>query len=189
MVRGHLHCEAILTEILSKATLRPSALNIDRLNYQAKLNICNAFGLIPESLAPGLSKLGQLRNRLAHNIDYSITEKDQSDLMNVLISKAEDHIQFYLSKNTDFPNGLKRSILGLIMELSINAVTSDEDKKEMLTYLVFAMQKVIGISTEEIVAYSQKEFDEFDSKNMHNKSPKPTPTRTGFTSKSSGGAA
>lgn len=169
MIRGHLHCEAILTEILSNAVIRPSALNIDRLNYQAKLNLCNAFALIPESLVPSLSKLGNLRNRLAHNIDYSITEKDQSDLMNVILSNAGEHIRYYLSKRTEFPNGLKRSILGLIMDLSVNAVTAKEDKEEMLINLVLVLQKMSGMSMESFVAYSQKELDEFDSKEkMHN---------------------
>ena len=79
LVRGHLFCESALARILSKAIKRPDALEVDRLDYQAKVNLCNAIGLIPESLVPGLVKLGKFRHRFVHQLDYVATVQDQSD--------------------------------------------------------------------------------------------------------------
>ncbi len=84
LVRGHLYCESTLSNILLKAIKRPNALDIDRLDYQAKVNLCNAFALIPKGFVPGLTKLGTLRNKYVHRLEYKATKKDQSDLINAI---------------------------------------------------------------------------------------------------------
>ena len=158
MIRGHLHCESVLEALLSKAIQRPSALDVDRLDYQAKLNLCNAFGLIPESLVPGLAKLGQFRNRLAHRIEYSISEQDQSDFINTIRSTGGPHTEYYLSKRTEFPNGLRRCIIGLLMDLSSNLADTVEQKKDMMVNLAITMQEVSGMDFDEFFELMKKEL-------------------------------
>jgi hypothetical protein len=158
MIRGHLHCESVLTALLLKAIQRPDALDVDRLDFQAKLNLCNAFGLIPSYLVPGLAKLGQFRNRLAHRLEYTLSEQDQTDFINTIRSTGGPHTEYYLSKRTHFPNGLRRCIVGLLMDLSINLADTFEQKKDMLINLALAMQKISGMDFDEFFVFVKKEL-------------------------------
>lgn len=164
MIKGHLHCESVLTEILLKGFKRPEALNFARLEYRAKLNLCNALGIIPESLVSGLAQLGKLRNRLSHSLDEEISEKDQLDLMNTVRSQGGPPMEYYLSKRTEFPNGLRRCIIGMLIELSLCLSDSAKVKKEMLISLTFLIQKASGLEIDEFFEKAKEELKQYERK-------------------------
>jgi hypothetical protein len=164
MIRGHLHCESVLTALLSKAIQRPEALDVDRLNYQAKLNLCNAFGLIPESLEPGLAKLGKFRNQLVHRFDCSISEQDQTDFINTLRSTGGLHTEYYLSERTDFLNGLRRCIEVLLIELALQLADTVEQREDMLVSLSVLAVKVNGSELNDFIARMKKNLIKFFSR-------------------------
>ncbi|MDP8238436.1 MAG: hypothetical protein P9X24_05055 [Candidatus Hatepunaea meridiana] len=151
MIRGHLHCESVLTELIYTAVLRPNALEQCHLNFSTKLNLCNALGLIPESLVPGLAGLGKLRNRLAHRLEYSISEQDQADLINTIRSTGEPYAAEYLSKGTEFPKGLRLCIIGLFMDLYFNLADTNEEEHDMAVNLAVLSIKEYGFDSDEFI--------------------------------------
>jgi hypothetical protein len=158
LTRGHLFCESALARILTKAVKRPDALDVDRLDYQAKVNLCNALGLIPESLVPGLVKLGKFRNRFVHQLDYIATVQDQSDFINTLRSTCGEPAEYYLSRRIDFPNGIRRCILILFLLLELQLAETGKQRVQMLFSVALLMGKVSGLEPDDFIEQMKKEL-------------------------------
>lgn len=163
LVRGHLYCESTLSQILQNSVKRKDAINIDRLDYQAKINLCNAFGLIPESIVPGLQKLGSIRNKYVHNIDYEVTEEDQLDFVNTLKSTLGEPAQYYLHYKTEFPNGFKRGIVVLWVPLQLELAPDKETASELLVSLAALMARVSGLEINDFIKEMEKRLKNFYS--------------------------
>jgi hypothetical protein len=61
---------------------RPDAIKVKRRGFAQKLDLLEALGLIEQPLLPPLRFINDLRNKVAHNLDYKITLKAQRDLGN-----------------------------------------------------------------------------------------------------------
>lgn len=161
LVKGHLYCESTLANILWKALKRPETLDVERLDYQAKLNLCNAFGLIPENLIPGLQKLGSLRNKYVHRLGYNATEQDQIDLINTIKSTMGLPAQYYLSRSIKFPNGLRRCIFVLWVPLELQLAPDLESAKDMLINLAALMVDVSGLDIDDFIEQMKKQMSDY----------------------------
>ena len=132
VIRGHLYCESALTQLLEANFKNPNAIDVDRLQYRTKVELCVALGLIDPSLTPGLHKLGLLRNKFGHNLTYVATEVDQRDFVNTVKSSLGAPAKFYLSRGRKFPNGLRRCILALWIPLQIHLAFLTGHSEELL---------------------------------------------------------
>ena len=148
VVRGHLYCEAALAEALRKHLKCPEEIQIDRLGFQAKVNLISALGAIGLELKPGLTQLGKLRNKYVHQLDYEATESDQTDLINSLKSTIGMPAQFYLRRATEFPNGLRRCVIALWLPLEM-CCAPPEDAKGMVEQTAKFAAVVSGQSDDE----------------------------------------
>ena len=161
LVRGHLYCESTLANILRKALTRCEALDVERLDYQAKLKLCNAFGLIPENLVPGLEQLGSLRNKYVHRLDYNATEQDQLDLINTIKSTCGLPSQYYLHRGIQFPNGFKRCIVALWIPLEVQLAPDEESAEELLLSLAALMADVSGLDIDAFIEQMKKAMSDY----------------------------
>jgi hypothetical protein len=61
VIRSHIWLEHRLNAILESAVAVPSALRVDKLNFDRKVQLCEAFGLIWPGLARALRSVNRLR--------------------------------------------------------------------------------------------------------------------------------
>jgi hypothetical protein len=160
IVRGHLYCESVLAELLRGNLKHPDELSIDRFEFQSKVNLCCAMGLIDLSLKPGLTQLGKLRNKYVHQLDYEATEEDQADLVNALKSTIGMPAQYYLRRRTEFPNGFRRSVIALWLPLEMHCAPKGEGKA-MVEQINQLMATVSGQSDEEFKRACRTEAEKF----------------------------
>ena len=160
IVRGHLYCESALAQLLRTNLKHPEEMPIDRLEFQAKVNLCSALGLTDVVLKPGLCQLATLRNKYVHRLDYEATAKDQADLVNSIKSTLGPPAQFFLRRGTEFPNGFRRCVLALWLPLELHGATKEE-AREMIEQLVDLMVTVSGKSEEEFRKELRADTEEF----------------------------
>lgn len=89
VLRGHLHVEHQLIELIS--TLLPFAERCDwsKVSYRAKVQVAFGCGL-PADLKELLERLGAIRNNFAHSLAASISKQEVLDLYNSLSSRIRD---------------------------------------------------------------------------------------------------
>lgn len=122
VLRGHLWVESELLRSLDAALPFPDRIDLDRLGFNAKVDLAAALGLMREDEAPGYRKLNAIRNRMAHRLDHALTEIDEMDLLNALGERHRGHVEAVLAENMpgDFPYRLKYAITGMCIVLQID---------------------------------------------------------------------
>jgi len=73
VVRGHIHVEAKLIELIDLMVADPKYLARMDLDFSQRVNLAVALGLNPEH-ARSLLTLGTLRNAFAHRLDTQLSE-------------------------------------------------------------------------------------------------------------------
>jgi hypothetical protein len=68
VLRGHLWIEYLLEKLLVVAFARPTAVNLERLTWSYKLQLCDGLGLLSPDRVPALAEVNKIRNRLAHDL-------------------------------------------------------------------------------------------------------------------------
>ena len=86
LVRGHLHVESRLNELISLRLSEPNQLDLSELSFPRRLDLAAALGCISASDKPPYLILNSLRNKLAHNLNYQVTTKDLHNLVNSMPS-------------------------------------------------------------------------------------------------------
>ncbi len=71
-VMGHLVIERLLEELIKTQLRCPCALDIDRLRFLQKVDLCIALGALPDRFRPACRRLNTLRNRFSHDLGYSV---------------------------------------------------------------------------------------------------------------------
>ena len=81
ILRAHLFVEHYLGEYLAKANPRLGALGQARVTFAQKVALLDASNHDIALILPGIKRLNQIRNRLAHNLDAQVTEEDAKVFM------------------------------------------------------------------------------------------------------------
>lgn len=76
LLRAHLFVEHFLTEYLASRNPQLGSLEKARLTFSQKLNLIGNSTDGPSFLIPGIKRLNQIRNRIAHNLGAEITKSD-----------------------------------------------------------------------------------------------------------------
>lgn len=66
----HLNLEGLLSVMIEQAVPNPKVLNLDRMTFAHKANLCRALDLISHQEYSVLKKMNQIRNRAAHRLGY-----------------------------------------------------------------------------------------------------------------------
>jgi len=70
-LKGHLWLEKVLEDVLETAAENVEPLKLERMTFSAKVNLCEAFGLIPRPLCKAFREVNRRRNVLAHDLHAS----------------------------------------------------------------------------------------------------------------------
>jgi hypothetical protein len=82
IVQGHLYFEHAVGQLLLESLKRPEAISLSRMGYSQRLDLASALGVLDDELLYALRKINSLRNNLAHNLNFEITDQDVLDLAN-----------------------------------------------------------------------------------------------------------
>lgn len=89
LLKGHLWIENVLNSFLETAANQPDALHLDRASFSHKVNLCEAFGLVPPPVAETLRVFNRHRNKLAHSVEATFDDFS----LEALISETRDPIR------------------------------------------------------------------------------------------------
>jgi hypothetical protein len=73
-----------LIEFLKAGLPNHHLLSVDRIPFPLKLQLCAALGIMPAFFVAPFTKLNSLRNKVAHKLDYEVSEKDRAEFINSL---------------------------------------------------------------------------------------------------------
>ncbi len=164
IVKGHLYCEAALGEILRQDFKHPEMVDIDRLGFSTKVNLCTALGIVWLDLRPGLLKLNSLRNKIVHNLEYEIQERDQAELINEIKSSLGKSFGSFLPRGIKFPDGLRRCIILLWIPLQLMREHETQDFIENLIGIMHASSIIAGMNEDQFREQLFKQLKEFYSR-------------------------
>lgn len=81
ILRAHLHVEHYLTEYLANRNPALGDLDAARLTFAQKVQLLPRDDARIGMLRPGLKRLNNIRNRLAHNLQAGLTDEDVTAIM------------------------------------------------------------------------------------------------------------
>lgn len=73
VIQAHLFYDHVLTIILEEALHKPEYVQIDRMTFVAKVDLCAALSLIEDYHRVFLRNVNKLRNCIAHNLSFKVT--------------------------------------------------------------------------------------------------------------------
>jgi len=88
VLRAHLAVEHFLTKHIETSNPKLGSLDNARLSYAQKVDLLDEHDRIAEFLKPGLKRLNQIRNRLAHKLKMDIGTEDRDAFLAIEIFSA-----------------------------------------------------------------------------------------------------
>jgi hypothetical protein len=82
LIQAHLYFDHVITQLLVEALANPDAINASRMGFIQKLQLIQALGLLSSELASPVEFINGLRNKIAHDLNFEIGDKDERDLAN-----------------------------------------------------------------------------------------------------------
>jgi len=90
LLQAHLYFDHVVTQLLVDALANPDAINASRMSFLQKLQLIEALGLLPADLASTVEFINGLRNKIAHDLKFEVSEKDEHDLANCTPKRLRD---------------------------------------------------------------------------------------------------
>lgn len=81
VLRSHLFIEAMIIEMIEDKLINPGALELNKISFPLKLQLCASLGLLALEDLPPYKKLNKLRNDTAHKLNFEIEDKDIEDFI------------------------------------------------------------------------------------------------------------
>ncbi|MDQ0887897.1 hypothetical protein QFZ81_002985 [Paenibacillus sp. V4I9] len=150
IIRGHLYIEASIVKLINMNLPKSEYLNVSRLDYQLKVNLGCAMGVIPSNLEPSLKQLGKLRNKYAHDLNYQLTEQDQNDITNTIKSNLGEPADYLFAFSKQFPDGVRRSILAIWMYLEMEKAVKENKEINIIADVIGFGTEQFGLSSEDM---------------------------------------
>lgn len=82
VLRSHLYFDHVVTQMLLEGLKNPDAIQARRMGFAQKLDLLDALGLIRKDFLAPLKVINDLRNRLAHRLEFKVSLKIVRDLEN-----------------------------------------------------------------------------------------------------------
>lgn len=80
-LKGHLWLETVLNDFLEAAAQDAKPLNLERMAFSAKVNLCEAFGLVQPPLCKAFREINRHRNLLAHELHASFGDDSLAEML------------------------------------------------------------------------------------------------------------
>jgi hypothetical protein len=88
ILRAHLFVEHFLSNYISAKNPNLAGLERARLSFAQKIDLADNREASVAYLIPGIKQLNKIRNRVAHNLEASITLADRSSFLSIQIFSA-----------------------------------------------------------------------------------------------------
>jgi len=82
LIQAHLYLDHVLTQLLVEALAKPDEIQTTRLGFSQKFDLVGALGLLPDHMTGCVQFVNRLRNKIAHNLEFEISQQDEIDLVN-----------------------------------------------------------------------------------------------------------
>jgi hypothetical protein len=116
VLRGHLYFEHIIMQAITEALSEPSQLDLRRLSFPSKLDLALALGLLPPSYRGIAAMLNELRNKVAHRLDFEFTQEHSNMAWSALPDEVRTTlVEFAAERQKDFGPDIKLILVGVIM--------------------------------------------------------------------------
>jgi hypothetical protein len=79
VIKAHLYLEHVLIFFLRQSFSQPDEINLKRISFPTKVDLCIALGLIDKELRAPLNKVNEMRNRVAHTLDVEINDQERKE--------------------------------------------------------------------------------------------------------------
>jgi hypothetical protein len=90
VIRGHIYLEHVLIQTVSEEMAKPNEIEMRRLSFPAKLDLGIAMGLIDSEWRPAVNRVNEMRNKMAHRLEYKFEDKDKLELLRMMPKYAQD---------------------------------------------------------------------------------------------------
>jgi hypothetical protein len=118
LLQMHLYYDHVVTQTLAEAFPNPDAANLRRMGFSQKLQLVSAMQLYPQWLIPPIEFVNNLRNKIAHDLEFEITDKEIKDFTNC-VPKV---LRSILQKDTQSPDSLSFDKLLCIVLLQMDNI-------------------------------------------------------------------
>lgn len=109
LLRGHLWIE-VLVEYAARGSLKhPNAIRWDAARFEHKLALAEATGAIDADVASALRGFNGLRNRLAHDLDFGVSEADVKTFIGRLSPEHKERISVSVDQQLDIYRQVKQA--------------------------------------------------------------------------------
>ena len=82
LVQCQIYLEHVVDQLLRESIPFPEEVSFSRMAFRQRLDLARALDLIAADLTAAIRLLTKLRNNVAHNLSFEISEKDIDDLRN-----------------------------------------------------------------------------------------------------------
>lgn len=89
VIRGHIYLEHVLIETITEEMVCPDEVETRRLSFPAKLDLGIGMGLIDRRWRAAINRVNDMRNKMAHRLDYSFEEQEKLELWQVMPKEAQ----------------------------------------------------------------------------------------------------
>ncbi|MFC0559691.1 hypothetical protein [Halalkalibacter alkalisediminis] len=81
ILRAHLYIESKLLRLLELSFKRPKELDLNKMNFSMKVKLLAAMDVLTIFERESINNLNKIRNKLAHDLNYEVSQDDIEDLL------------------------------------------------------------------------------------------------------------
>src|SRR4249919_479668 len=133
VIRAHLYLEHIVVQTLTEAFAIPDVVDFRRMSFLAKLDLCVGLGIYPRPWREIVTRVNDMRNRVAQKLDAQVTEHAKRELWELLPEIAKQSLYSKYEDRADplLPIPLARIFHGIIVWTDIFRQTARRQRIEM----------------------------------------------------------
>lgn len=83
LIQAHLYFDHVLTQMIIESLANSDSLNVLRMSFIQKIEMIDAMGLAHRDIIYPIKFINTLRNKIAHDLNAKILDKDENDLKNI----------------------------------------------------------------------------------------------------------
>jgi hypothetical protein len=119
LIQAHLYFDHAITLLLVEEFANPDAINTTRMSFIQKLQLVQALGLLPADLVSVIEFINNLRNKIAHDLNFEISDKDERDLSNCTPKRLRDIVVIDNDRNLSGPPRFHELLRIVLLQLEV----------------------------------------------------------------------
>jgi hypothetical protein len=159
ILKGHLWVESCLNRALDVSLEVPDRLEIDRLPFAAKWNLCLACGAFEASDSRAVRLLNKIRNRLAHDLHSDVVPSDVSALEASLDGPLA-HLYATVRRDGDAPVRLRVWFFTVLNWLEFANMRNEYERTNAPALSVFRIATALEERLEQQVGIPRRPIEE-----------------------------